>query len=294
MGTPEFAALSLSALINAKRDVAGVFTQPDRVSGRGMKLKFSPVKELALQYEIPVFQPVKMREGTALRLLNELKPDLVVVVAYGRILPPEFLEAPPLGCINVHGSLLPELRGAAPIQWAVARGYQKTGVTTMYMAQGIDTGDIILYNELPIVADDTAGSLYGKLGVLGAGLLVDTIDRIEKGTAPRIPQDDSLATFAPVITKEDGCIDFTRPLREVDCHIRGMHPWPCAYFGDVKVHRAQPLNTKSDLPPGSVLESDCIVCGDGGVLKLLELQGAGGRRMNALDYLRGHLLPDRV
>jgi len=290
MGTPDFARASLAALIDAGREVAGVFTQPDRAKGRGMKLQHSPVKELALQHDIPVFQPAKMRDGTALEMLRPLKPDIAVVVAYGRLLPPELLAQPPLGCINVHASLLPELRGAAPIQWAVARGFMETGVTAMYMAEELDAGDIILYNKVSIGQSDTAGTLHDRLRDMGAGLLLQTLDQIENGTAPRVPQDSARATFAPIIRKEDGRIDFTRPVHEVDCHIRGMHPWPCAFFGELKVHKAAPTGETSDLPPGSAVDGGGIVCGGGGILKLLEVQGPGGRRMTIEDYLRGNKL----
>ena len=288
MGTPDFAAASLGALIDGGHTITGVFTQPDRAVGRGMKMGCSPVKELALQASLPIFQPVKMRDGTALGILRGLEPDLVVVVAYGRILPEDMLAVPRLGCINVHASLLPELRGAAPIQWAVARGYEKTGVTTMYMASELDAGDMIFRAETPILPGDTAGSLHDRLRDMGAALLLKTVEAIERGGAPRVPQEHSKATFAPIIKKEDGRLDFSRPARELDCLIRGMNPWPGAYCKDLKIHAAEPLDRHSNKPAGTILEDGCVVCGDGGLLRLTEVQGPGGRRMPVVDYLRGH------
>ncbi|MDR1668360.1 MAG: methionyl-tRNA formyltransferase [Oscillospiraceae bacterium] len=279
-GTPDFARASLAALLDMpEHTVAGVFTQPDRAKGRGMKLTASPVKELAERHGIPVFQPVKMRDGTALTALRSLKPDLAAVVAYGRMLPKDMLDEPGLGCINLHASLLPELRGAAPIQWAVARGFAKTGVTTQKMAEECDAGDILLREETPIGADETAGDLHDRLRDLGASLLQKTIRAIADGTANPAPQDHAKATYAPILKKEDGVIDLSRPAAEIGCLIRAMNPWPGAALGALKVHRARIV------PGGS--GAKYIRCGDGGVLELLEVQAPGGRRMSAEDYFRG-------
>ena len=228
MGTPEFASVSLSELISRGYEIAGVFTQPDKAKGRGMELSFSPVKELALTHGIPVFQPEKMRDGTALQILKNLKPDLVVVVAYGRILPDDILAVPPLGTINVHGSLLPKYRGAAPIQWAVLNGEEKTGVSTMYLASEMDAGDVILTDETEVGLYETSGELYERLSGMGAKLLVHTLELIESGTAPRIPQDHTQATYAPMLDKSLSPVDFSKSARAVIKWIYGLQPWPVA------------------------------------------------------------------
>lgn len=288
MGTPDFAAASLRALLDSEHRVTGVFTQPDRARGRGMKQAFPPVKVLALEAGIPVFQPAKMRDGTALRALAELAPELIAVVAYGRLLPGALLAVPRYGCVNVHASLLPELRGAAPIQWAVARGFSRTGVTTMYMAPELDAGDMIFSESTPVGERETAGSLHDRLRDIGAALLLRTVDAIARGNAPRVPQEHEKATFAPIIKKEDGRLDFARPARELDCLVRGMNPWPGAYAGSLKIHAAEVLDEKAGGRPGTVLEGGRVVCGDGRLLRLTEVQGPGGKRMPVADYLRGH------
>ena len=224
MGTPEFAVPCLSRLISDGHAVAGVFTQPDKPQGRGYKLMPPPVKVCALENGLSVYQPAKMRDGQALALLKELSPELIVVVAYGKILPPDILELPPLGCVNVHGSLLPKYRGAAPIQWSVLNGDQTAGVTTMYMAEGLDTGDMILKRETPLGPDETSGELYERLAGLGAQALSETVRLIGEGCAPRVPQDGALATHAPMLTKELARIDWTKPAAEVHNLIRGMNP----------------------------------------------------------------------
>ena len=294
MGTPEFAVPVLERILQDGHEVAGVFTQPDKPQGRGYKLTPPPVKELALQYGIPVFQPVKMRDGQALSILQELKPELVVVVAYGKILPKEILETPPLGCVNVHASLLPKYRGAGPIQWSVINGEKETGVTTMYMAEGLDTGDMILKAVTPIKEQETAGQLHDRLSVLGAECLSKTLAQIEAGTAPRIPQEDSLSTYAPMLSKELGRLDFARPAQELHCLIRGVSPWPGAYtFLEgklLKVHSA--LLAEGEGHPGELLDSKKLVvaCGEG-ALELTEVQLAGAKRMSGPVFLMGKQLP---
>ena len=298
MGTPDFASASLDALLKNGYEVAGVFTQPDKAKGRGMEVSFSPVKTLALEHDIPVFQPAKMRDGTALSILQSLKPDLVVVVAYGRILPDDLLAVPPLGTINVHGSLLPRYRGAAPIQWSVLNGDEKTGVTTMYLASDMDAGDIIFSEETEIGEYETSGELYDRLKVLGAELLIKTVRAIEAGCAPRTPQDHSKATYVTMLDKSLCPLDFTKPARAVSKWVYGLQPWPVATaeLGGVtlKVFSALLTHHRTDLAPGSIVSAGKdgieIACGDGETVLLTEVQAPGKKRLRAEDYLRGHKL----
>ena len=298
MGTPDFASASLEALLNNGYDIAGVFTQPDKAKGRGMEVSCSPVKTLALEHEIPVFQPTKMRDGTALSILKNLQPDLVVVVAYGRILPDDLLAVPPLGTINVHGSLLPRYRGAAPIQWSVLNGDEKTGVTTMYLSSAMDAGDIIYSEETEIGEYETSGELYDRLKLLGAELLIKTVRAIEAGCAPRIPQDDSRATYVTMLDKSLSPLDFSKPAQAVVKWIYGLQPWPVATaeLGGValKIFSAMLTHRRTDLPPGSIVSTGKdgieIACGDGETVLLIEVQAPGKKRMRAEDYVRGHKL----
>ncbi|MDR1736650.1 MAG: methionyl-tRNA formyltransferase [Oscillospiraceae bacterium] len=283
MGTPDFAVCSLAALLDAGMDVCGVFTQPDKPAGRGMALAAPPVKALALSRGVPVFQPPKLRDGTALALIRELAPQLIAVVAYGRILPKEILEFPALGCVNIHASLLPKYRGAAPIQWAIARGETETGVTAQYMAEELDAGDIILSAKTPVGADETASELHDRLKELGAAALIDAVRLIGRGTAARTPQDADAATFAPILKKEDGVIDVSRPAREVYNRIRGFTLWPGAALNGLRVWKA-------GLVTEGIVDNTCIVCGDGGAVRLIEVQPPGGKRMGIDAYLRGHKL----
>ena len=291
MGTPDFAVPCLARLLDDGHEVAGVFTQPDKPRGRGYKLMPPPVKELALERGLPVYQPAKMRDGEALSILRELSPELVVVVAYGKILPKEILELPKYGCVNVHGSLLPRWRGAAPIQWSVIAGDAEGGVTTMYMAEGLDTGDMILRRATPIGPDETSDELYERLAALGAQALSETVTLIAAGRAPREPQDDAASCYAPMLSKELAEIDFSKPAREVHNLVRGMNSWPVAHttLGGklLKVYRtraSQVTGAPGDLHGG---KSFTLACGEGAV-ELVEIQAEGGRRMNAADYLRGH------
>ena len=296
MGTPDFASASLKKLIDERFDIVGVFTQPDKPKGRGMELSASPVKELALENGLPVFQPVKMRDGTALAQIKALKPDILVVVAYGRILPDDILAVPKYGAINVHGSLLPKYRGAAPIQWAVLNGDKITGVTTMYLASEMDTGDIIYTAETEIGEYETSGELFDRLKDMGAELLVKTLRDIDAGTAPRAPQDHSKASYVTMLDKSICPIDWNKTPREVLKHIYGLQPWPVATMElegkTVRVFAAKYTDGKTEKVPGAVVSTDKggleIACADGETLLITELQAPGKKRMGAEDYLRGH------
>lgn len=296
MGTPDFAAASLKKLIDKKYDIAAVFTQPDKPRDRGMKLSYSPVKELALENNIPVYQPTKLRDGTATELIKNLDPDILVVVAYGRILPDDMLEVPKYGAINVHASLLPKYRGAAPIQWAVLNGDKITGVTTMYLASEMDTGDIIYTAETEIGEFETSGELFDRLMVMGAELLDRTLRNIEAGTAPRTQQDHSKASYVKMLDKSLSPIDWAKTPREVIKQIYGLQPWPVATAeldGKVfKIYSAEYTQNKTDKAPGSVVSTGKkgieIACLDGETVLITELQAAGKKRMKASDYLLGH------
>lgn len=291
MGTPDFAVPTLQALIDSEHEVVGVFSQPDRPKGRGYKMVPPPVKELAMTHNIPVWQPAKMRDGTALAILKECDPDVIVVAAYGRILPKDMLDLPRFGCVNVHASLLPKYRGAGPVQWSVINGEETTGVTTMFMGEGLDTGDMLDKVETPIGKEETAGELMDRLALLGAELLLGTLKKLEDGTAVRTVQDDSLATYAPMLKKQDGALDFTRSAKELDWLIRGVAPWPSAYTyldGKLfKVHKAIPLADQKG-EPGCWADGKKLIvfCGEG-ALELLEVQPEGGKRMRGEDFLRG-------
>lgn len=295
MGTPDFASASLEKLIEEKFEIAGVFTQPDKPKGRGMEMAFSPVKELALKHNIPVFQPEKMRDGTAYGILQELQPDILVVVAYGRILPDDILDLPKYGAVNVHGSLLPRYRGAAPIQWAVLNGDKVTGVSTMYLASEMDTGDIIYTEETEIGEFETSGQLFDRLMDMGAKLLVKTLRDIESGIAPRTAQNHSEASYVGMLDKSYSPIDWNKNARGVIKWIYGLQPWPVATAeldGAVyKIFSARYTDNHSDKAPGSVIyagsEGIEVVCGNGETIMITELQAPGKKRMNAADFLRG-------
>lgn len=296
MGTPDFAAASLKKLIDKKYDIAAVFTQPDKPRDRGMKLSYSPVKELALENNIPVYQPTRLRDGTATELIKSLDPDILVVVAYGRILPDDMLEVPKYGAINVHASLLPKYRGAAPIQWAVLNGDKITGVTTMYLASEMDTGDIIYTSETEIGEFETSGELFDRLMVMGAELLDRTLRDIEAGTAPRTPQDHSKASYVKMLDKSLSPIEWAKTPREVIKQIYGLQPWPVATAEldrkVFKIYSAEYTQNKTDKAPGSVVSAGKkgieIACLDGETVLITELQAAGKKRMKASDYLLGH------
>lgn len=294
MGTPDFAVPSLQALIDAGHDVCAVYTQPDKPQGRKQILTAPPVKTLALEHDIPVFQPNTLKNEDEQARLRELAPEVIIVVAYGKLLPKAVLDIPPHGCINVHGSLLPRWRGAAPIQWAVIAGDEMAGVTTMQMAEGLDTGDMLLTYETKVGEKETAGELFDRLAQSGAELLSQTLVKLDEIT-PR-PQDDAQSCYAHMLDKQMAVIDWSKSAHEIDCLIRGLNPWPIALTtlsGErLKVFAAEKANGNGE--PGTVLEADpkkglTVACGEG-ALKLTEIQLVGGKRMKATDFLRGHVI----
>jgi methionyl-tRNA formyltransferase len=293
MGTAAFASPCLRAVVEAGHAVKAVVSQPDRPHGRGMKLQPSPLKATALDLGLPVLQPEKASDAAFIAELGALRPQVIVVVAYGQILRRAVLNLPPLGCVNVHGSLLPELRGAAPIQWAIIRGYAETGVTTMFMDRGMDTGDMILSAPLPISPEDTAGTLGERLAPLGAALLVETLARIEAGTAPRTPQDPERATYAPMLSREDGAIRWHESATAIRNLIHGCNPAPGAYArraaGPVKVWRAEVAESATGAAPGTVLDAEGLVISTGsGALRLLEVQPENRARLDGATFRRGY------
>ena len=294
MGTPDFAVPSLQALIDAGHDVCAVYTQPDKPQGRKQILTAPPVKTLALEHDIPVFQPNTLKNEDEQARLRELAPEVIIVVAYGKLLPKAVLDIPPHGCINVHGSLLPRWRGAAPIQWAVIAGDEMAGVTTMQMAEGLDTGDMLLTYETKVGEKETAGELFDRLAQSGAELLTQTLVKLDEIT-PR-PQDDAQSCYAHMLDKQMAVIDWSKSAHEIDCLIRGLNPWPIALTtlsGErLKVFAAEKAAGNGE--PGTVLEADpkkglTVACGEG-ALRLTESQLVGGKRMKATDFLRGHAI----
>lgn len=300
MGTPDFAAASLDKLIQEKYDIAAVFTQPDKPRNRGMAVSFSPVKELALQHGIDVYQPTKLRDGSFRELIRLLCPDILVVVAYGRILPEDVLSIPQYGAINVHASLLPKYRGSAPVQWSVLNGDKVTGVTTMYLAPDMDTGDMIFSENTEIGEFETSGELFDRLMAMGADLLIKTLNAIENGTAPRVSQNEAEASYVTMLDKSMSPIDWTKSPREIVKHIYGLRPWPVATMevgGDTfRVFAAEYTENSTEKPDGTLLYAGKkgleFACGGGKTLMITELQAAGKKRMKASDYLLGH--PIRV
>ena len=296
MGTPDFAVPSLRALVAAGHDICGVFTQPDKPKNRGMKLQASPVKEFSITENIPVFQPLKMRDGEALSILRELGPELIVVAAYGKILPVDILELPAKGCINVHSSLLPKYRGSAPINWAILNGDEETGVTIQYMAEGVDTGDIIAAKSTLIFPEENAQELYYRLADIGAELVTQVVANMEQGDVSAVPQDHALASHAPMLSKELSDIDWTRSAREIHNQVRGLYPWPSAIaFIDgvrCKINKTALCPEKTNKAPGSFVQADKkgmkIACRDGEVLEIVDLQPDGKKRMQATAFLLGH------
>ena len=296
MGTPDFAAVSLKKLIDEKFDVVGVFTQPDKPKGRGMKLFPCETKRVTVEHGLPVYQPAKLRDGEALAILKELQPDILVVVAYGKLLPNDILELPKYGAINVHGSLLPKYRGSAPIQRAVLNGEKVTGVSTMYLAEEMDAGDVIYTAETEIGEFETSAELFDRLADMGAELLIKTLRDIEAGTAPRTAQNHSEATFAPPLQKTECPIDWNKTPREIIKHVYGMQTWPVATAmidgGEFKIHAAAYTENHTNKAPGAIVSAGKggieIACGDGKTVMITELQAAGKKRMKASDYLLGH------
>ncbi len=297
MGTPEFAVPSLEALLASEDQVVGVVTQPDRPKGRGYELVPPPVKLVAQRANIPVLQPVKIRTPDFLEALTAWKPDLIAVTAYGRILHAPILNLPPMGCVNVHGSLLPKYRGAAPVQWAVINGDTETGITTMLMDEGMDTGAMLLQDRVPILPDDTAGTLAPRLAELGGRLLVETIRQLKAGAMTPRTQDHSQATMAPLLKKEDGIIDWTSRAQSIANRIRGLSPWPGAYtfHGPERwnIWKAVAVAEPAQGQPGTVVavtKQSIRVSTGNGLLEIFEIQTANSKRMSVGQFLAGHRL----
>jgi methionyl-tRNA formyltransferase len=297
-GTPKFAVPTLQKLVDAGFPVRLVLTQPDRPRGRGLQLAPSPVKECAVRMEIPVLQPDKIKNNQELRAkLESLRPEAIIVVGYGRIIPQWMIDLPPLGNLNLHASLLPKYRGAAPIQWAIANGETATGVTTMRIDAGLDTGDILLQTQMPIAITDTSESLASRLADLGAELMVETLIGLRSGTVQPRRQDDSQATVAPILKKEDGLINFGRTAEEIYDRLRGFQPWPGAYASfrgkQLQIRNAKPGEPERKLSPGELLLEQnrlTVGCGSGTALQLLEVQPEGKKRISALDFANGYRL----
>lgn len=303
MGTPDFAVPCLQKLIDEKYYIAAVVTQPDRPKGRGKKMVAPPVKELAEKYNIPVFQPEKVRNPEFIEVLRSIAPDLIVVIAFGQILPKEILDIPTYGCINVHGSLLPKYRGAAPIQWAIINGEKITGVTTMFMDEGMDTGDMILKKEIFIEPEYTAGDLHNIMAPVGAELLKETLDELIRGNIKREKQDENEATYAPMLKKENGLIDWSQPSYKIVNLIRGLSPWPSAYtfYKDqmIKIWKAEVYDKIYEFNAiGEIVEviknkGLIVKTGDSSLL-ITEIQAPNGKRMTVEEYLRGHDIEQNI
>lgn len=294
MGTPDFSVPCLEELIK-NEEVVGVFTQPDKPKGRGYELTPPPVKVCAQNHNIPVFQPTSMRDGKALEIINTLNAELIIVVAFGKILPKEILTSVKYGCINIHASLLPRLRGSAPIQWSIINGESETGVSSMQMDEGVDTGDWYIKKSLPISQNMNAGELHDALSVLGASLLTETVNLLKENKLEPHKQDDSLSSYAPMLSKELCPIDFSDTAQNIHNKIRGLYPWPVAVTnlnGKVlKVQESMLSDIKTEEKAGTVISLDsgiCVACGDGKTVLLKTIQLEGKKRMNYSDFLRGH------
>ena len=295
MGTPDFAVPCLQKIIDEGHKVIGVVTQPDKPKGRGKKLSMPPVKELALKYDIPVYQPLKARDEEFVEILKNLNPDIIIVVAFGQILPKSILDIPKYGCVNVHASLLPRYRGAAPLNWVIINGEEKTGVTTMYMDEGLDTGDMILKSEIPLDDKITAGELHDKMMIDGANLLKETMDLIEKGEAPREKQNDDDTCYSPIMKKTLGNIDWSKSAKDIHNLVRGVNPWPSAYTtyngNTMKVWETNVLDNVSDKTPGTIIsvDKDGIKVSTGkGIINIKEIQMAGKKRVKVQEYIKGN------
>ncbi|WKV09203.1 methionyl-tRNA formyltransferase [Thermoanaerobacterium sp. CMT5567-10] len=297
MGTPEFAVPSLEKLIEFGHNVMLVITQPDKPRGRGKKISYSPVKECAIKNNIDVFQPPKLKNNKEVfDKLRKLNPDLIVVAAYGKILPEEILQIPRYGCINVHASLLPKYRGAAPINWAVINGEKETGITIMYMEKGLDTGDILLQKSIPILEEDNSETVHDKLAVLGGNALIEAINKMVDGALKPVKQDDSKATYAPILEKSIGLIDWQKSAVEIKNLVRGLRPWPVAYTyykgNMLKIWAAEVYSYEGKEKPGTIITTGSaliVKCGKD-ALKILEIQSEGKRRMTVEEFLRGHTI----
>lgn len=294
MGTPDFAAAILQRLIDTGRNVVGVFSQPDKPVGRKQIITPTATKVVAEKYGIPVFQPAKLRDGEALAIMQELKPDLTVVAAYGKILPKDILDVAPLGNVNVHGSLLPKYRGSAPIQWSVINGDKVTGITTMFMAEGMDTGDMIMKFELPIGEDETAGELFERMAELGAESIEKTLELFDKGEVKAEPQNEEEATYAPMLKKEMGEIDYSKTAEEIHNQSRGLNPWPMAYTflegKSIKIHAAKAVEGFSG-EEGTLLDEKRFIVGcKNGAVEFITVQPEGKNKMSGADFIRGRRL----
>jgi methionyl-tRNA formyltransferase len=294
MGTPDFAAAILQRLIDTGRNVVGVFSQPDKPVGRKQIITPTATKVVAMEHNIPVFQPAKLRDGEALKIMQELKPDLTVVAAYGKILPKDILDVAPLGNVNVHGSLLPKYRGSAPVQWSVINGDKVTGITTMFMAEGMDTGDMIMKFELPIGEDETAGELFDRMAELGAESIEKTLELFDNGEVKAEPQNEEEATYAPMLKKEMGEIDFGKTAEEIHNLVRGLNPWPMAYtFFDgksIKIHEAKEIEGFSGTEGTLLDEKRFIVGTKNGAVEFITVQPEGKNKMSGADFIRGRRL----
>ena len=297
MGTPEFAVPCLQKIIDEGHEVLAVVTQPDKPKGRGKKLAMPPVKELALKYDIDVYQPIKAREESFVEKLKEINPELIVVVAFGQILPKSILDIPKFGCVNVHASLLPKYRGAAPLNWVIINGEEKTGVTTMYMDVGLDTGDMILKSEIPLDDEITAGELHDKMMIDGANVLKETIDLIAQGKAPREKQNEDETCYSPIMDKTLGNIDWNKSAKDIHNLVRGVNPWPSAYTTyenqTMKIWKTKVVNKNSDKTPGTILkvDKDGIEVNTGnGVIQISEIQMSGKKRMVVSEYIKGNTI----
>ena len=296
MGTPSISAVCLQRLYEDGCEIVGVYTKPDTPKNRGMKMAMSEVKTYALSVGLPVYQPVSFRDDAVVEELRQLKPDLILVVAYGKILPQRVLDIPPLGCVNIHASILPALRGSGPIQWAILNGLDETGLTAMYMAAEMDAGDMIEVRKTAIDPMETSEELMARLAVIGAGLLSDTVRNIAAGTVTRTPQDAFQATFAPMLSKEMAPIDWSLSPRQIVDHVRGLIPWPVATTEldgkRFKIYRVEYTEKTTDQAPGTLLALTKkgleVACGGGNVVCITQLQAEGGKRMAAPDYFRGH------
>ncbi len=298
MGTPDFAAVTLGKLIGSRHEIIGVVTQPDKQKGRGYEISYSPVKVLAMQHGLTIYQPVKVKEPEFLETVRQLAPEVIVVSAFGQLLPKALLDIPPYGCINIHGSLLPKYRGAAPIQYSILDGESETGITIMYMDVGLDTGDMILQEKLAISPEETGGSLFDRMAVLGADLLLAALDKLEDGTATRTPQDNDQATYVKMLNKEMGKLDFSQAAVKLERYIRGLNPWPSAYTildgKTLKLWKAEVEPNTSEsaakAAPGEIVDirKDAIAVTTGdGILVIRELQLEGKKRMPVDAFLRG-------
>lgn len=295
MGTPDFANDCLSALVEKGHEVVGVFSQPDKPKGRKQELAPPPVKVLAESLGLFVYQPKTLKDGEAMRVIERLNPDIIVVVAYGKILPKEVLSYPKYGCVNIHASLLPHLRGASPINFSIINGDTATGITSMYMDEGLDTGDMLIRREVDILPDMTAGELFDILAPVGAEVLIETLEKIENGTIKRVPQDNAAATYAPIMDKSTGKIDFAKTAEQVHNLVRGTEPWPGAYciMGNqtLKICKTKVLKQDFFARPGEVIFADrksgiVIACAENAI-EVLELQLQGKKRLSAKDFLNG-------